>query len=419
MVTKAQVATGFTRTAPAAQNAAMDASTGTLLTAAAGLGTATWAVMRAGRRQRRFRGWACWGAALATGALGLVLSVLAAAPGRAWLALPSQIVMLAWPMLLLTGTRRFHARLGLPGTIRGDAIVFAGAVASTVLAAALPGVEPAARLLPGVAALLLSLYVAAVLASGRTGEDIGALRLMAAAVALTVLLPAAVWAAAGAGDAPGLGLRATSAGIALAVVAFATLSLMTERTERELRESRRRLQVLAYTDALTGIPNRRHFEDLAARLLHAGHAPVLLLFDIDHFKLINDRLGHSAGDRALQLVGDGLRDVLRAHDIAGRLGGDEFALLLCDASLTQAVKIADRIVQRLHAAAPAQRLPRIGLSFGLVQTRSGETLDEALRRADQALYEAKRQGRSCAVAAHGEEAEPVFSESQRLGLTAM
>jgi diguanylate cyclase (GGDEF)-like protein len=399
----------------------MDGSTGTLLTASASLGAATWAVVRAGRRQRRFRGWPFWAGALAAGAVGLVLSMLAEQRGWHWLTMPTQILMLAWPMLLLAGTRQFHGRLGLPGTARGDVVVLVGAAASSGLAAALPGIEPAAQLLPGVAALLLHLYVAAVLASGRTGEDVVALRLLAAATAMAVLVPAAAWAASGAivGDAPGLGLRATSAGIALAVVAFSTLSLMSERTERELRESRRRLQVLAYTDALTGIPNRRHFEDLAGRILHAGQTPVLLLFDIDHFKLINDRLGHSAGDRALQLVGAGLRDVLRAHDVAGRLGGDEFALLLCDTSLGQAMRVADRIVQRLHAAAPAQRLPRIGLSFGLVQTRAAETLDESLRRADQALYEAKRQGRSCAVAAHGEEARPVFSESQRLGLTAM
>ena len=156
---------------------------------------------------------------------------------------------------------------------------------------------------------------------------------------------------------------------------------------------------------------------LAARLLHAGHAPVLLLFDVDHFKTLNDRLGHAAGDRALQLVGAGLRETLRAGDIAGRLGGDEFALLLADVTLRQAVGVADRLLQRIQSHAPAQRLPRLGLSFGLVQTRAGETVDEALRRADQALYEAKRQGRSCLVTAQGEEHRPVFSESQRLGLT--
>ncbi|MBI3156652.1 MAG: GGDEF domain-containing protein, partial [Burkholderiales bacterium] len=259
---------------------------------------------------------------------------------------------------------------------------------------------------------------AAMLAAGRSGEDAGTLQLAGGAVALAALAPGVAWmAGAGVPAAGGLDLRALAAVAPLAVVAFALLAMMNERTERELGESRQRLQVLAYTDALTGIANRRHFELLAARVLHARHAPVLLLFDIDHFKAINDRLGHAAGDRALQLVGQGLRETLRAGDIAGRLGGDEFALLLADASLRQAVAVADRLLQRIQTLAPAQRLPRLGLSFGLVQTRPGEAVDDALRRADQALYEAKRQGRSCAVTAQGEEHRPVFSESQRLGLT--
>jgi len=237
-----------------------------------------------------------------------------------------------------------------------------------------------------------------------------------------MLVPAAAWMLTGAplGDLPDTGLRLAATVLALTLAALTMLALMSERTERELRESRRRLQVLAYTDALTGIPNRRHFEDLAARVVHAGRTPVLLLFDIDHFKHINDRLGHAAGDRALQLVGDGLREALRAGDIAGRLGGDEFALLLDGATPPQAVGIADRIVRQLQAAAPSRRLPRdLGLSFGLVHIRPFEPLGDAMHRADQALYEAKRQGRSCVVAAQGGEDQPVFSESQRLGLTPM
>jgi diguanylate cyclase (GGDEF)-like protein len=142
-----------------------------------------------------------------------------------------------------------------------------------------------------------------------------------------------------------------------------------------------------------------------------------MLFDIDHFKLINDRLGHAAGDRALRLVGRCMQDALRARDLAGRLGGDEFALLLAGASLQQALGVADRIVNTLQLRSTEHRLPSVGLSFGLVQVHAGEKLDESLRRADQALYEAKRLGRSCAVAAQGGEDEPVFSESKRLGLT--
>jgi diguanylate cyclase (GGDEF)-like protein len=213
--------------------------------------------------------------------------------------------------------------------------------------------------------------------------------------------------------------RTLAAAFGLAATTFIVLGMMNDRTVRELHDSRRRLRVLANTDPLTGVPNRRHFHEMASRVLGARceEPPVLLLFDIDHFKQINDKLGHAAGDRALRLVGRCMQDALRARDVAGRLGGDEFALLLGGASLPQALGVADRIVNTLQLRSAEHRLPSLGLSFGLVQVQAGESLDDSLRRADQALYEAKRQGRSCAVAAQGDEEEPVFSESKRLGLT--
>ncbi|MCB1997087.1 MAG: GGDEF domain-containing protein, partial [Rhodoferax sp.] len=129
-------------------------------------------------------------------------------------------------------------------------------------------------------------------------------------------------------------------------------------------------------------------------------------------------LGHATGDRALRLVGHSIQGALRDSDLAVRLGGDEFALLLQGASLPQAMQVAERIVLQVQQQAPVHHLPLLSLSFGLVPWRDEEPLDDALHRADLALYEAKRQGRSCAVAAHGDDEAPVFSESQRLGLTA-
>jgi diguanylate cyclase len=105
------------------------------------------------------------------------------------------------------------------------------------------------------------------------------------------------------------------------------------------------------------------------------------------------------------------------QDVAGRHGGDEFVLLLRQTSVRDAMAVAARIVARIQAQAEEMRLPALTLSFGVVQMRSGEAIDDAVRRADQALYEAKRQGRSRAVAAVGDEERPVFTESQRLGLT--
>jgi diguanylate cyclase (GGDEF)-like protein len=382
----------------------MDGQAGALAMAAGGLAVAAVALARAGGRQRRsHRGWQWWVAAMGVGALGLLLAPWAATDR--WAAAVLQIGLTAWAPFTLVGLRRFHARLGLPGNERIDwAVLALGALGTPWL--------------PGAAVLGVHLYVGAMMWSAHTPEDAGPLRLVGTVVALVTLPPAlAPWAS---GRAPVIEQAAVS-GLALLLIAFVMLSLMNDRTERELRESRRRLRVLANTDTLTSVPNRRHFHELAARLLRNAtqDRPVLLVFDIDHFKLINDKLGHPAGDRALRLVGRCMQDALRAHDLAGRLGGDEFALLLNGTTLQQAIGVAERIVTQLQTQSAEHHLPVLTLSFGLVQAMAAESIDDALRRADQALYEAKRQGRSRAVAAQGDEDEPVFAESQRLGLNAL
>jgi diguanylate cyclase (GGDEF)-like protein len=180
----------------------------------------------------------------------------------------------------------------------------------------------------------------------------------------------------------------------------------------------RRLRFLADMDVLTRVPNRRHFHELAGRTRSAVPAGcALMMFDIDHFKRINDLLGHATGDEALRQVARCVRDSLRTQDVAGRLGGDEFAVLLPETTVHDAMAVASRIATRLDDRQVAPQLARLSLSFGVVQLHDGETVPEALRRADQALYEAKRQGRSRAVIAFGVEAQPVFSESRSLGLS--
>ena len=114
-----------------------------------------------------------------------------------------------------------------------------------------------------------------------------------------------------------------------------------------------------------------------------------------------------------------MRESLRAQDVAGRLGGDEFAVLLPETGVDDAMTVASRIVALLADRQVAPNLAPLSLSFGVVRLHPGEALDNALRRADQALYEAKRQGRSRAVAAFGQEARPVFGESRSLGLTGL
>lgn len=379
----------------------MDPQLGTLSMAAGSLAVAALAVARAGRRQRSYRGWQWWVVALALGGLGLFMAPWAT--GNHWGAATVQALLLSWAPFVLLGLRRFHARLGLPGSERADWMVLASAIGASFW-------------LPGPAILGVHLYVATLMWSARTPEDAGVLRLTGAVIALTALPPSlAPWAD---NNAPVI-VQAMGSGLALLVAAFGTLTMMNERTERELRDSRRRLRILANTDSLTCVPNRRRFHELATRVLRdpGDSPPVLLVFDIDHFKLLNDKLGHPAGDRALRLVGRCIQDALRANDLAGRLGGDEFALLLDGASLQQAIGVAERIVRQLQAQSPEHRLPVLTLSFGLVLVLPEETVDDAMRRADQALYEAKRQGRSRAVSAQGDKERPVFSESQRLGLT--
>jgi diguanylate cyclase len=382
---------------------------GALAMAAGGLLVAAVALTRAGLHHRSHRGWSWWAAAMGVGAAGLLLAPWVG--DERWAGAAVQALLLAWAPLTLIGLRRFHARLDLPGSERLDWAVLAVAVATIAW-------------LPGAAVLGVHLYVAALMWSARTPEDALALRTVGAVIALVALPPSlAPWVSL---QAPVL-VQAMCAGFALLVVAFATLTLMNERTENELRESRRRFRILANTDPLTSVPNRRHFHELATRALRDGDAddmPVLLVFDIDHFKLINDQLGHPAGDRALRLVGRCMQDALRAGDIAGRLGGDEFSLLLTGATLHQAIGVAERIVAQIQGHSPEHRLPVLTLSFGLAQAMPGEEVDEALHRADRALYEAKRQGRSRAVTAHhrnngDDSGQPEFSESQRLGLTAL
>ena len=205
------------------------------------------------------------------------------------------------------------------------------------------------------------------------------------------------------------------------VMVYLALMLTNERSEANLRTMHRKLRYLADIDVLTRVPNRRHFHELAARVLDAGAPPpcTLMMFDVDHFKRINDLLGHAAGDEALRQVARCVRDSLRTPDVAGRLGGDEFAVLLPGTGVDDAMTVASRMVARLADRQVAPTHAPLSLSFGIVQMHEGETLDDALRRADQALYEAKRQGRSRAVAAFGLEARPVFGESRSLGLTSL
>ena len=127
------------------------------------------------------------------------------------------------------------------------------------------------------------------------------------------------------------------------------------------------------------------------------------MLDIDHFKKVNDTRGHACGDAALHGLASTLEHNLRRHDLIGRLGGEEFAVFLPDTALGQAMQLAERLRMQVAItamAAPGEPEPiRITISIGLAMLSGQESLESLLARADDALYQAKREGRNRVVQA--------------------
>ncbi len=172
-----------------------------------------------------------------------------------------------------------------------------------------------------------------------------------------------------------------------------------------LKEKEEALYQLASTDPLTGLLNRRAFADSARRELErAGrmHYPLaLLMFDLDHFKQVNDNHGHSVGDLVLCQFADSLRHILRGMDLIGRIGGEEFVVLLAASDMAAAVETAERIRQPISQqpfGPPDGPQLSITVSGGLCRWYPDQSLDEALRQVDLALYSAKADGRNRIVA---------------------
>jgi diguanylate cyclase (GGDEF)-like protein len=178
-------------------------------------------------------------------------------------------------------------------------------------------------------------------------------------------------------------------------------SIVAQRTA-QLQLNQENLKNMAYLDVLTGLPNRRAFnDDLRRFIAECGRGQgdfALLLIDLDGFKAINDTVGHGAGDAVLVEVAGRLRTLIRETDVAARLGGDEFCVLLAQPRDTAAVDSAcARIIKRLSdPIVLADRIVVIGASIGVakVPRERATTPDELHKAADMALYEAKRGGRN-------------------------
>lgn len=157
----------------------------------------------------------------------------------------------------------------------------------------------------------------------------------------------------------------------------------------------------AQHDALTAMPNRLLFDEVAQRALayaqRRNQHLALLAIDLDGFKAVNDTLGHSAGDEVLCAVALRIQDTVRASDIAARIGGDEFMVLLTDVTTSSAMETAQRLVALLSESYPGIALP-VSASVGVaLYPLNAATLYGLMHCADKALYEAKAQGKRCAV----------------------
>ncbi|HEU4457724.1 MAG TPA: GGDEF domain-containing protein [Methylibium sp.] len=376
-----------------------------------------------GATHRVYRGYWAWTFAMAVAPLGTVFMSLR--PQWPLAAVPGGLLLMSWPMLVLLGVRRFHVRDAQLGTRTTDALVFT-ACFGVWLALWANHVPDSIRLIAFVLGMLvLHLHACVVMAWLVRARSGTALRMMIGVLLLAGSVPALrlVWVMFFAQPGSVVGHPLLSVGVVLPQIvgmlcaAYLCLVLTHERTVEDLHETQRQLRELADIDMLTQVPNRRRVEELAQRIVgHAAAVPtVLMLFDIDHFKLINDTHGHAAGDEALRVVARCARETLRTRDVLGRIGGDEFMLLLPGATVDHALQIADRITRRLDAQHGAGALS-LSLSFGVVQLEPGEPMDAAQRRADAALYEAKRQGRRRAVPAGMHGRHTVFGESKALGL---
>ncbi len=185
--------------------------------------------------------------------------------------------------------------------------------------------------------------------------------------------------------------------------AHGLFAINSRRITDELIAASHELSRKALTDALTDLPNRRGFLEQGGMLVALavrGERPIsVMMIDVDHFKRVNDTYGHLIGDDVLRAVGQAIAGALRASDLAGRMGGEEFGVVMPDTDLDHAETVAER-VRAAVAGVVVGTVTGISASIGVATREAMETdIAQVLRRADDAVYRAKRGGRNRSVAA--------------------
>jgi diguanylate cyclase len=184
------------------------------------------------------------------------------------------------------------------------------------------------------------------------------------------------------------------------------LETQLEESQTQIKDLQESLEAIRYeslTDQLTGLANRKHFDQSLERSIEAasrrGESLALMMCDIDHFKQFNDTYGHQTGDQVLRLVGASIKASVKGRDIAARYGGEEFAIILPDTALDSSVVVANQIrtavmAKELIKRSTGESLGRITMSFGVAHYRAGESAESLIERADDCLYTSKRNGRN-------------------------
>lgn len=196
----------------------------------------------------------------------------------------------------------------------------------------------------------------------------------------------------------GVLFQASSVQVISYVAVFAAILLISNGYYMMAKErSDDSLRAVAMKDRLTGCWNRIHIEEIARqemeRLKRYGYPATLIMIDLDHFKAINDRYGHDAGDAALRSFSEVARQTVRATDVLGRWGGEEFVIILPSSSLFDALHMVERIRLALEQTVFAHGC-RVTASFGISGCRATDSWSDWLARADKALYRAKHAGRN-------------------------